>query len=334
MTESSSQVGTRGPQRVSLADWVETPQAPARREPFTLATFIKIAVVGLLFVAVVWPLLPGLVRKWLHDTDWTHCFVIPLFSLYLLYARRDDLMAAPRKTCVWGLPLMLLSLAVIVISVGFIRTRWFAELAMVALLFSLVLYLGGTKLIRVTWVPIVFLVFAMPVPDRIYTAVAYPLQNLAAATASAFLQAVGVKMEVQAAHMTVYGLSGEPYGLTVAEACSGVRSLMAYLALGVAWAYLESRPVWQRVVLVLCAIPIAILTNVLRVTITCSMFVIDRPELGKDFMHEFTGLIMLVPAVLMFWGLGKLLESLFVEEQEPDEAEESSPSDPSEPVDA
>ena len=120
-------------------------------------------------------------------------------------------------------------------------------------------------------------------------------------------------------HVTSW--SGEVHPLRVAEACSGVRSLMAYLALGMAWAYLENRPVWQRVILVLCAVPIAIVTNVLRVTITSTMYVLDMPELGSKFMHEFTGMLMLLPALLLFWALSKLLQGLFVEVEEDEDTE-------------
>ena len=98
---------------------------------------------------------------------------------------------------------------------------------------------------------------------------------------------------------------------------------MAFMALGVAWAYLEYRPVWQRVVLVASAVPIVLLCNVLRVATTCLMYVLDQPELGKDFMHEFVGLLMLIPAAGMLWVLSRLLKAFFVEET--DEAEADGP---------
>jgi len=109
----------------------------------------------------------------------------------------------------------------------------------------------------------------------------------------------------------------------VAEACSGMRLLMAFFALGVATAYLEMRPIWQRIVLVTAALPIAVLCNVLRVTITCSMYYIDQPELGQGVLHNFAGMLMLIPAFGMLWVLGWLLNRLFVdvEEEEDDQAE-------------
>lgn len=308
----------------SLLEMVEqTAPPPIKAEKFSAQIWVKILIVAGLLVAVNVRQFPVLWEKW-KDPNWSHGIAIPLFSLFLLFMRRNELYAAPRKVCLWGLPLMVLSLLFIVVSFYPIQTYWFCQLGMVALIFSTVLYLGGTSIIKLTWLPIVFLAFAMPIPDLLYGRIAVPLQELAAKFSASTLMMLGVKIKVTASHLSMISVSGQAYELTVVEACSGVRSLMAFLALGVAWAYLESRPVWQRVVLVLLAMPIAILCNVLRVTITSSAYVLDHPEFGQKFMHEFTGMLMLIPAVLMFWGLGKLLNALFMESEEEEDTPEDS----------
>jgi exosortase len=123
--------------------------------------------------------------------------------------------------------------------------------------------------------------------------------------------------------MDIVSLSGTHWPLNVVEACSGMRLLMAFMALGVATAYLEDRPIWQRVVLVLLGIPVAIVCNVVRVSITGVMYVLDKPQLGQGFMHDFTGILMLVPAFAMLWAVGWVLQGLFIEEDDdaPDHAE-------------
>jgi len=103
----------------------------------------------------------------------------------------------------------------------------------------------------------------------------------------------------------------------------------------VVFAYLEERPAWQRIVLVLIIIPVAIFVNVLRVMITAGMFVIDKPDLGRDFMHEFTGLLMLIPAALIMGGIWWVLKKIYTEEEEDQEVvlapvTESAPAAPSE----
>ncbi len=297
----------------SLADLVDADRRIPLLESIPISAIIKVAVIALLFAGVNWRQFPILFGTWRHNPNWSHGFVIPLFSLYLLYARREDLLTATRRVFIWALPMVILSIVLIIISYYPIRTYWFCQLAMIALLFWLVWYLAGTKVIRVTWLPILFLIFALPIPSILYSRIAVPLQNFAAGFSAAILQIFGVLIDVTASQLMITSMDGNRHALTIAEACSGVRSLMAFMALGVAWAYLEIRPIWQRIVLVVSAVPIAILCNVFRVTITSSMYVIDKPELGQDFMHEFTGILMLIPAVGMFWALSKLLEALFVE---------------------
>ncbi len=319
MTDSEQHVNTgESPKAASLVDLVGRPRFAAQPESFPVSALIKIGVIAVLFAGMNWWQFKDLIMKW-RDPNWSHGFIIPLFSLYLLYARRDELFAARRRVCVWALLLVILSIIFIILSYYPIRTYWLAQLSMVALLCSLVWYLAGGEVVRLTWLPIWFLALAMPIPNMLYERIAYPLQNLAAAVSTAVLRMAGVSIEVVASRLKIMSLGGVAHELTVAEACSGVRSLMAYLALGVAWAYLENRPIWQRVILVISAVPIAILCNVIRVTGTCSMYVFDKPEWGQGFMHEFAGLVMLGPAVVMFWGLGKLLQGLFVEEED-DEA--------------
>jgi exosortase len=275
----------------------------------------KIAVLAALLALLNRWQFQRLVWAWRTDPNWSHGFLIPLFSLYLLYARREELLSAPRRACLWGLPLLLGGLGLSVFGVYY-RTWWFSQLSIPVMLFGVVLYVAGPAVMRLAWLPIVYLVLAMPIPEMIYVQIALPLQNFAAHTATTFLQAVGVEMTVTASRLDIVSRSGAEHTLTVAEACSGVRSLIAYVALGVAWAYLEYRPIWQRVVLVASAVPIAIFLNVVRVAITCTMYVVDKPELGQDFMHEVAGIMMLAPAVLLFWLMGWLLHSLIVEVEE------------------
>ena len=250
----------------------------------------------------------------LQDPNWSHGFIIPLFSIYLLYCRYDQLAEARRRPSFLGLVVLVGGLAWMVVSVYPIQNFWLAQLSMVVMLFGLVLFTAGWEVIRLTWLPIVYLVLALPIPDSLYNRIALPLQNLAASASAAFLTAIGVELKAQASQLMIQSYGGNWYPVTVAEACSGVRSLMAFVALGVALAYLADRPVWQRMVLLALIIPVTVFMNMIRVTITCYMYVIDRPELGQKFMHTFLGMLMLIPAALVLWGFAKLLDALFEEE--------------------
>jgi exosortase len=278
-----------------LTDLAAAVERPMPAGGLSRWAWAKIAVLGALLALLHrWQFRP-LVETWITDPNWSHGFLIPLFSLYLLYARREELLSAPRRACLWGLPLLLGGLALTVLGFYY-GTWWFCQLSIPVMLFGLVLHQAGPSVTRVAWLPILYLMLAMPIPEMIYVQIALPLQNFAARGATTFLQALGVEISVTASRLDVVSWTGAEHTLTVAEACSGIRSLIAYVALGVAWAYLEYRPIWQRVVLVASAVPIAILLNVARVAITCTMYVIDKPELGQDFMHEVAGMVMLAPA--------------------------------------
>ncbi|MFP4053427.1 MAG: exosortase/archaeosortase family protein [Phycisphaerae bacterium] len=260
----------------------------------------------------------------LQDPNWSHGFIIPLFSIYLLYCRYDQLAESRRRPSLLGLVILVGGLVWMVVSVYPIQNFWLSQLSMVVMLFGLVLFLAGWEVIRLTWLPIVYLVLALPIPDTLYNRIALPLQNGAAFVSAAFLTGIGVDLQAQASQLMIKSYSGTWYPVTVAEACSGVRSLMAFVALGVALAYLTDRPLWQRVFLLAIIIPVTVFMNMIRVTITCYMYVIDRPELGQKFMHTFLGMVMLIPAALVLWGFAKLLDALFVEE-EAEEAGETAP---------
>jgi len=310
MSEISSQANSAAaPARPAPGPDLCAPTAGAG----AVGTRTKLLVLGGLFLAANYWQLPLLVSKWLHDDNWTHGFVIPLFSVYLIYSRWGELRAAPRRVCGWGLAIMAGAILLTVAAYYPIRTYWFAHVGMIALLLGLVLYQAGPAVVRVTWLPILFPIFAMPLPPRVYTRIAYPLQELAARAAAAILHLVGVIVEVKASTLRILGDSGNWYDLSVAEKCSGMRALMAFVALGVAMAWLEDRPLWQRLVMVALAVPIAVASNCLRVAVTCWMYAIEEPQWGQDFMEGFVGMLMLIPAFLMFALVGRILSRLVVE---------------------
>ena len=333
MTETSDSTSAAtpnngpGPAPARLADLVAAAPSLGFSDAFPRAARIRAGVLALLFLAVYWRLLEPMLRICTTESNWYHGLVIPLFSLYLLYIRRDELYAARRRTCIWGLPLALACIlgGLYVILHRMPGAYWAAQMAMVGAIFGLVLYLAGPRVIRLTWLPILFLAFAVPIPELLYQRISLPLQNLSAKGAVMMLRAGGVEIVSTASMMTLISRAKFEHPLEVAEACSGMRILMAFMALSVAMAYLDYKPLWQRVILVAAGIPIAIFCNVLRVTITCMMYYYDRPELGQDFMHYFTGMLMLVPAFLLLWALAWVLKHLVREEPDAQSAAEAAP---------
>jgi exosortase len=168
---------------------------------------------------------------------------------------------------------------------------------------------------RIAWFPILFLVCALPWPPLAYSKVATPLQNLAANCAVVTLNLTGVEAQQIGTKICIGGTPGVPLRtLNVAEACAGMRSLMTFISVGAALAFLSSRPLWQKLIIVFSAIPIAIFCNVIRVSGQGLLDHYVSHELSESFAHQFVGLIMLIPAFFLLLLVGWLLDKIFVEE--------------------
>ncbi len=270
--------------------------------------------------------IPDMVNTWIDDPNWTHGFIIPLFSLYLLYMRREELLSAIRKPNMLALPMVIVG-CILQIAAYKVQNPWGGFLTMLFLAVSVVLYLGGWRLFKATWLPILFLFFAVPLPDIYYLKLAYPLQKIAAYSSYAILRIFQVRIDVTESNLQVFTVNHEWRNLTVEEACSGMKMLWAFVAISVAIAYLEERPVWQRIVIVAMGIPIAVFCNVLRVTITSVMYIIGWEEMGQKFMHNFTGILMLIPAFIFLWLTGWILNHIhiFVDDEDDEDGKNDKP---------
>lgn len=196
------------------------------------------------------------------------------------------------------------------------QNDWAKDFGMVATIFGTVLTLCGWKVMRVAWFPIVFLVCALPWPGLVYSAIAGPLQHLAAQVAVGVLNICGAESVQQGTKIIIRHPIPPDRILNVAEACAGLRSLMTFIFIAASMAFLSARPLWQRIVMTVSAVPIAVFCNVMRVS---GQGLLDRfwsAELSQGFAHQFVGLVMLVPAMLMILGLAWVLDQIFIEEVE------------------
>jgi exosortase len=282
--------------------------------------FFKMAVVGGLIWWIFQEEINGIVRQWVTNPSWSHGFLIPLFSLYFLHQNKDEILAIEKPKPSWlvGLPLTLFFLALYPVNVVMLKFMYGKPLIMIALLGSVVLFLGGWRLLKYTWLPVAYLFFAVPLPGRLYFQLTNPLRQLASQVAAVILSLVPqLQAESQGSIINVIykGVKMEP-GLDVADACSGMRLLMAFVALGVAMAYLHWRPIWQRLVLLASTIPIAILCNIVRVTITGFIYILGDPKYAQGIYHDMLGMLMLPLAFILYGALAALLENLFIDEDE------------------
>jgi exosortase len=215
----------------------------------------------------------------------------------------------------WGIALLIFGLLVFQYGIYPGRNDWTSDTGVVITLFGVVLLLCGWKVMRIAWFPILFLMCAVPWPPLFYSKVAMPLQELAAKVAVGMLNLTGVEATQSGTKIFMSRGIGVPErSLNVAEACAGMRSLMTFISVGAAVAFLSNRPLWQRIILTLAAIPIAIFCNVMRVS---GQGILDHywsEQISEGFAHQFVGLVMLMPAFFLILGVGWVLDQVFVEE--------------------
>ena len=278
--------------------------------------YIKMLIIGGLFVYLFRREIETIVHKWLTDSSWSHGFLIPLFSLYFLNQHKTQILNLQTKPNYLGLFFLICGILFYPFNIVHLHYAYLRPIGMIATLGAVALFLGGWGLVKYTWLPIGYLVFAVPLPARYYVSLTIPMRQLAA-TVAAFLLNLVNDLEATASGVVVdviyKGQRLEP-ALDVAEACSGMRLLMAFLALGVAMAYLHYRPIWQRVILLVSTTPIAIFCNIVRVTVTGFIYVMIHPRYAQGIYHDMLGMAMLPLAFGLYGLLAQFMSSLFVEE--------------------
>jgi exosortase len=248
-----------------------------------------------------------LLRRWWSDPNYSHGFFVPLFALYFVWEKWESLRAmVPRPSLTGLLPLLLgLLLKAATLFFGSFLINCVSMLFVIS---GAVLLVAGLRIFRVVAVPVLFLLLMVPLPAPIYERIALPLQRLAAAITTTVLQGVGIPA-FQAGNV----IELPEKALEVVEACSGIRLLTGFVALGVAFAYLSRRPPWERIVLVLSTVPIAVLANVARVVVAafCCHWGLD--SLADGLPHAATALALFAFSALLLLGERFALSRLFVD---------------------
>ena len=258
-----------------------------------------------------------LIHIWHTNGDWSHGFIIPLFSLYYLYQRRDRMpwgVATGRwaSVCLGGI-VLIVAFALHLGSTQ-MRMEYPKTIALVLTVFGVALMVCGWPMTRWGWFAVAFLVFAMPLPQRLYEQLTIPLRQIAAQVSAAVLNLVP-ELEAEAVNKTVvnWTYQGRAGRLDVERACSGMRLMVTMMALGVAMAFIHERPLWQRMIMILACVPIAVFCNFVRVTTTGCLNVLGQSDLAGGTPHMLLGMGMLLVAFALYGGMSYVLNHLFEE---------------------
>jgi exosortase len=237
-----------------------------------------------------------LVLQWCTDPDYGHGFFVPLFSGYILWHERERWTKAEIKPSNFGFAVMLGAIALLLLgSLGAeLFTSRFSLLILVA---GVILFLAGWKMLRAVSFPLGYLMWMIPIPVIIYNQITFPLQLIASRLATAGLELAQVPV-LRDGNILVMS----NYSLEVVEACSGIRSLMTLMALAVAYGYLVSPRRWVRYVLAALMVPIAIVTNAIRIMGAGILARHLGPAAAEGFLHGFSGWAIFIVALLLMFG--------------------------------
>jgi exosortase D (VPLPA-CTERM-specific) len=249
-------------------------------------------------------ILTHLVLQWVGphpDPNFTHGIFVPLFSLYVLWENRKKLRAIPSASSWVGLPLILLGLVMLVIGVlG--AELFFQRASLLVMIAGLVILFRGWTFFRAILFPWAFLILMIPLPNLIMQQITFPLQLQASQLASSLLELVGVPVLLQGNLMTLPKIP-----LDVAEACSGIRSLLTLVTLAIIYGYLLETRIWVRVLLAFLAIPIAVIANSFRIFGTGLLAQYWDPDKAEGFYHEFEGWLIFVVAMILLFAFHQLI---------------------------
>lgn len=245
---------------------------------------------------VYWPTVSDLMRRWASESQYSHGYVVPLFGLYLLWARRALLPAVGEmRPTWWSLPVLALALGLRFAGI-YAYFDWLAAFALLPLLAGLALLFGGWSALRWAWPAILFLVFMIPLPFFLELRLAHPLQAIATRVATYALQTLGF-IAFSEGNVIVMG----NVRLGVVEACSGLAMLMTFFALSTAVTLISPRPPLERGVLFLSAVPIALVVNIARIIVTGVLHKTVGSELADYVFHDLAGWLMMPMALVLLW---------------------------------
>ncbi|MHC4596082.1 MAG: exosortase/archaeosortase family protein [Planctomycetota bacterium] len=274
---------------------------------------LRLVSVTLMLLAVTvlsyWSTIADLFKEWQGNDDYSAGQLVPLIALFLVWRERKTLRRCMLKPCWWGITLLILAQAARFYGLLFMYES--AErYSLVLTAAGLVLMVAGWQVFRsVSWI-LLFLFLMVPLPGRVHNFISGPLQKIATTGSVFLLEAFGVRVSQQGNIVML----NEETPMAVAEACSGLRMLTAFIIITAFMAYMVNRSRRRKAVLLLSSIPVAVMCNILRLCITAVLILLVSTEVAEKFFHDFAGLAMMPVAVLLMFGELWLMDKLTVPE--------------------
>jgi len=293
--------------------------------------------IAVALVFVYFTVLMKLGSDWWNDENYSHGLLIPFIVGYIVWQERERLSKTPTNpTALWGA--IGVGMSLLLLWAGVAGAELFVQrISLVLMVTSVVIYFRGFRLLRLVAVPLLLLILSIPIPQIIFNRIAFPLQLFASRCAVEAMSFFNIPVLRQGNIIELMPLgSSEPKRLAVVEACSGIRSLMTLVTLAVVYAYftkpkvaqtsvcdsagrsqtevcatshwLKSFTFWRSLMLVVAAVPIAILTNALRVSGTGVLAHYYGTRVADGFFHTFSGWVIYIAAAVLLFATGWVLD--------------------------
>ncbi len=280
---------------------VTTSSPKPASEPFDVRRWLKPALaVALLLVSagvLYRHVVVKLVHDWATDGNYSHGFLIVPLSLWLTWERRDKLAALPRRPSVLGLFIVLASIAVL--TLGTLGAELFlTRISIIGVVAGAIVFIGGWSYLRALTFPVAFLLLMVPLPALIFNQIAFPLQLIASQAGELGLIAMNIPV-LREGNVIVLAHTK----LEVVEACSGIRSLVSLLTLGIIYGYFVDQRMSVRLAIVASTVPVAIIANGLRIAGTGIAAQYYGPSVAEGFFHEFSGWVVFIVAFAAILGV-------------------------------
>jgi exosortase len=265
--------------------------------------YIKPAVITALILLIYSPTIWWMVDRWnAHDSYYSHGFLVPVVSLYILWIKREKIVNMRLRPVGWGLALILVGLIVHILS-AFLRVYFSSAFSSLLVIVGFILYLCGWQMLKEVWFAIFFLVFMMPLPLVAIVGLTFKLKIFAAYWANKVINAIGVRAILDGSIIKM-----SKTHVIVEDVCSGLRSLISLLALGAIIAYLSKLTRPRKVVVFAAAGVMAILANIVRIVFMALTSEIYGAKFTEGFLHTLSGLIVFVVALVGLLIVVKELE--------------------------
>lgn len=268
---------------------------------------IAVGALVLVLLWTYWATIRGLWAEWRSDPNYSVGQLVPLVALYWIWRDRRGLRTCRIAPDWWGLGLLLFAQLARFAGLLFLYES-LERYALVLTTAGLVLFVAGRQVFwRIRWI-LVFLLLMVPLPGRMHNALSGPLQQCASRSTAFVLEVFGADVTRRGNTISLGGQTN----IGIAEACSGLRMLTAFVVVAAVFAFVVDRPRWQRAILVASSVPIAIVCNVIRLAATVMLYAVTDSSTAEHFFHDFAGITMMPLAVAMLVGELWLMAALFI----------------------